>query len=121
MLLAAVGNYAGYLARKVQANSSVAECCKQELVQQQEMEIAVELERGDPPSVMFDALVELVDRGELETGRAVLKRPSLPMAHMASFGMSLWDSLMCREDKKERRVRFLSLAMCHRDGFRHLL
>ncbi|XP_050724360.1 uncharacterized protein LOC127002437 [Eriocheir sinensis] len=31
---------------------------------------------GDPPSVMFDALVELVDRGELETGRAVLKRPS---------------------------------------------
>lgn len=121
LLLAAVGNYAGYLARKVQANSSVAECCKQELAQQEEMKITVELERGDPPSVMFDALVELVDRGELETGRAVLKRPSLPMAHMASFGMSLWDSLMCREDKKERRLRFLSLAMRHRDGFRHLL
>ncbi|XP_050704607.1 uncharacterized protein LOC126990095 [Eriocheir sinensis] len=121
LLANSVGNYAGYLARKVQANSSVAECCKQELAQQEEMKITVELERGDPPSVMFDALVELVDRGELETGRAVLKRPSLPMAHMASFGMSLWDSLMCREDKKERRLRFLSLAMRHRDGFRHLL
>ena len=35
--------------------------------------------------------------------------------------MSMWDSLMSREDKNERRVRFLSLAMRHRDGFRQLL
>ncbi|XP_050707930.1 uncharacterized protein LOC126993117 [Eriocheir sinensis] len=49
LLLAAVGNYAGYLARKVQANSSVAECCKQELAQQEEMKITVELERATRP------------------------------------------------------------------------
>ncbi|XP_057685632.1 uncharacterized protein LOC130911949 [Corythoichthys intestinalis] len=61
------------------------------------------------------------DKGELEMGRAVLKRPSLLMAHLVSFGISLWDSLMCRKHKKEHRVRFLCLAMHHSDGFRHLL
>ena len=119
LLLAAVGNYAGYLARKVGANSSVAACCKQELAQQ-EIEISVELDRG-APSAVFNALVELVDRGELESRRAVLKRPSLPMVHMTSFGMSLWESLMCKDEDKKRKAKFLSLAMRHRDGFRHLL
>ena len=86
-----------------------------------EIEISVELERGDPPSAVFNALVELVDRGELESRRAVLNRPSLPMVHMTSFGMSLWDSLMCKEEKKKCKMKFLSLAMRHREGFRHLL
>ena len=74
-----------------------------------------------PPSAVFHALVELVDRGELESHRAVLKRPSLPMVHMTSVGMSLWDSLMYKEEKKKGKAKFLSLAMRHRDGFRPLL
>nr|XP_061796657.1 NACHT, LRR and PYD domains-containing protein 12-like [Nerophis lumbriciformis] len=37
----------------------------EELAQQENMKIAIEFKRGDPPSVMFDALVELVDRGYL--------------------------------------------------------
>ena len=55
LLLAAVGNYAGYLARKSEANSSVVACCNQELAQQKEVEISVELERGGPPSAVFNA------------------------------------------------------------------
>ena len=93
----------------------MAACCKQELAQQEEIEISVELERDGPPSAVLHALVELVDRGELESYRAVLKLPSLPMVHMTSVGMSLWDSLMCKEEKK-RKAKFRS----PRDGFRHL-
>ena len=56
-----------------------------ELAQQQEVEIAVELQKSDVSSVMFDALI---DRGKLE--RAVLKLPTLQMTHMVSFEMSLF-------------------------------
>nr|XP_061814046.1 twinfilin-2-like [Nerophis lumbriciformis] len=38
-------------------------------------------------------------KGDLETGWAVFKRPSLPMAHMMSFGTSLWDSLISEEEQ----------------------
>lgn len=93
MLLAAVGNCAGYLGRKVGANSFPAVSWS--------IDDAVKLEMGNPPSVMFNVLVELLEKGEREKRRAVLKRPSLPMVHMASFGMSLWKSLMCKEDEKE--------------------
>ena len=68
----------------------MAACCKQELVQQEEIEISVELEKDGPPTSVFHAIVELVDGGELESHRAVLKQPSnLPMVHMTSVGMSL--------------------------------
>ena len=40
---------------------------------------------------------------------------------MTSVGMSLWHSLMCKEEKKKHKAKFLSLATRHRDGFRHLL
>ena len=45
--------FTGYLARKVEANSSVAACCKQELAHQ--VEISVELERGGKPFAVFNA------------------------------------------------------------------
>jgi len=38
-----------------------------------------------------------------------------------SFEMSLWDSLMCKEEKKKRKAKFLFLTMRHSDGFWHLL
>ena len=117
LLVASIGNYAGYLAKKVQSKGSVASCCKEELCD--EGTIAV-VDAGTEVSAKFTALTDLVDRGSLLDGSNVLQRPALPMAHLASFRMMIWDSLMCCGNR-ERRVKFLSLKMQHADAFRYLI
>ena len=41
--------------------------------------------------------------------------------HMASFGMMVWDRLMCYEENSDMRVKFLSLTMQHADAFGYLI
>ncbi|XP_057707055.1 uncharacterized protein LOC130924468 [Corythoichthys intestinalis] len=54
---------------------------------------------------------------DTETCRAVFKRPYLSMAHMASFRMSLWDSLMCRKHKSTCWSSWRSLFICFGTNF----
>ena len=117
LLVASIGNYAGYLEKKMQSKGSVASCCKEELCD--EGEITIE-DPGTEVSAEFTALTDLVDRGSIQDGSNVLQRPALPMAHLVSFGMMIWDSLMCCENR-ERIVKFLSLTMQHADAFRYLI
>jgi hypothetical protein len=117
LLVASIGNYAGYLAKKVQSKMSVARCCKNELCD--EGEIFME-DPGNETQSQFLALANLVDRGSIQDGSNVLQRPTLPMAHLVSFGVWVWDSLMCSENRDKRR-KFLSLTMQHADAFSYLI
>lgn len=120
VLAASIGNYAGYLAKRVQAKGSVATCCKQDLCSEGEILIEDHSALTDALTKLT-ALTNLVDRGFLLNADSnVLKRPTLPMAHLVSFGMRIWDSLMCSKNRA-RRVKFLSLTMQHASGFTYLL
>ena len=117
LLVASIGNYAGYVAKKVQTKNSVSSCCKGELCDEGEIEIE---DPGAHVSPKFTALTDLVDRGSILDCSSVLQRPGLPMAHLVSFGVMIWDSLMCGENR-ERRIKFLSLTMQHADAFQYII
>ena len=112
-----IGNYAGYVAKKVQSKGSVASCCKEELSDEGDIEIE---DPGTDASAKFTALTDLVDRGSILDCSRLLQRPALQMAHLVSFGVMIWDSLMC-SNNRERRMKFLSLTMQHADAFRYLI
>ena len=46
---------------------------------------------------------------------------NVPMAHKASFGMMVWDRLMCYEESRDRSIKFLSLTMQYADVFGYLI
>ena len=47
--------------------------------------------------------------------------PNVPMAHEASFGMMVWDRLMCYEENRGRSVKFLFLTMQYADAFGYII
>ena len=49
LLVASIGNYAGYVAKEVQTKNSVSSCCKEELCDEGEIEIRIQ-ELMYPPS-----------------------------------------------------------------------
>ena len=84
-------NYASYLIKNVQTKESIVTCCKQDLCSKGFM---IEDPRTDTDaSTKLTALHKHVNQGSLsDRGSNVLKRPILPMAHLVSFEMRIWDS-----------------------------
>ena len=103
-VVASIGNYAGYLVKNVQSKGFVSSCCKKEFYD----EGAVTIEHPGPEASAKFAAVH--------SGWS-----NVPIAHIASFEMMVWDRLMCYEKNRDRSVKFLSLTMQYADTFGYLI
>ena len=104
LVVAFIGNYAVYLAKNVQSRYPRPSAANKNSAMKELSLLSTQALRH-----LRSSLPSIQDRS------------NVLVAHMALFGMMVWDRLMCYEENIDMSVKFLSLTMQYADVFGYLI